>query len=199
MNLSNVVDINVIAWEERARFNIWQGLCKTWIFIILKPLEFFAKVSSYKGRKYPLFFGMSVLGVSLAWYLIISLSFVVNTGIRKQELASAVFFIVLFFPVLYTVLSYSFSGLLHSAIGLLQGKRDFNRTFRIVNYSFAAGIFSLLPFVGVFIAIVCYFALVSMGIKNIHNLDLSKALISIICVCMLFSFAAVLLRFLWIS
>jgi len=198
MNLANIVDVNVIAWEERARFNIWEGLYKTWIFIILKPIEFFAKVSSYKDKKHPLVFGMSILGISLFWYLVISLASGIHTTIRKGEFFSGTFFVILFFPLFYLLFSYLFSGILHGIIYFLQGRKNFNHTFRIVNYSWAAGIFSILPFMGTFISSVWYFALMIIGIKHLHRLDWPRAVISAAAACLLFMSAIFMFRLVFI-
>lgn len=202
MHASNAADIKVIPREERGRLDIWQGLYKSWVFIITKPYEFFSKVPSYKERRLPLLFGMFASGASLIWHLIISLTVGSDAMIRelskmgiavgRQELFSSTFFIILFFPLFYIAVSYLVSGFLHAITRFLQGEGSFDSTFRVVNYGWAVSVFSILPFLGAFISSAWYFALIAIGMKIVHRLNWPKTITVVLGACVLFMFTGIL-------
>ncbi|HEY2989090.1 MAG TPA: YIP1 family protein [Candidatus Binatia bacterium] len=141
-----------------------KGFLTVWKRIITDPQGFYAEMPAGGGFDKPLIF----LGVCAAVYLVLRI-LVADTMI----LATVSFFLVVLAYVLGPGI------LMLVAQTLFQGDGDYEGTVRVCAYAGACLVLAWLPYLGV-LAFVYAFYLIFLGTGKIHNLDPTKATLTVL-------------------
>lgn len=141
-----------------------KGFLRLWKKIVTDPHAFYREMPPSGGLDKPLFF----LGICGAIYLLLRI-IVAETMI----LATLSFFLVVLAYVLGPGI------LMLVAQTLFQGEGDFEGTMRVCAYAGACLVFAWLPYLGV-LAFIYAFYLIFVGTERIHNLDSTKAALTVL-------------------
>ncbi len=173
---------------------------------VTSPKEAFAQTLRQGDYASPLIFALIVgwIGVALGqiWGLIFHSSmfsmmpgeFGDQFGMMMATSIGGFVMNVVLAPVIVVIALFIWSGLLHLCLmlvgGLARSTSGFEGTFRTVSYSSVAQLASLVPIVGVLIALIWSIVLVVLGFTDIHRTTQGKALaaavipIVLCCVCL---------------
>ncbi|WP_197282190.1 Yip1 family protein [Dethiosulfatarculus sandiegensis] len=136
----NSNEAGLLPWEKE-QGTVWDRLWQTWQLVMFKPALAFGPLSYFDWRL-PLAFAAIV---TLA-QMVISLLFSGMGGGFSYSLTSIIFRSLFLLAVGLPILS----GLLMFFLGLFGAKTTFSPIFRLVCYSNAASILTLIPVVGPF-------------------------------------------------
>lgn len=164
-------------WENRSRLGLWQGIYQTFRSVLFSPAAFFSTLELHGGIREPLAFGIlsGSLGTmsGLFWQFLIfsAVLFTFSGPLLGRIGVHLVFLMVLVsIPVFAALSLFISSGILHPALRLVgSGKNGFEATFRVVSYSHAAGIWSVIPFVGGGMAGVWQLVVQVIGLREAHE------------------------------
>lgn len=165
---------------------------------ILHPKQFFAKIISGKSRWRPLLFGLALGGTgfvaSFIWSQILPDPFeqfaesAFTESLAETSSVSSLVTapVILFFSIV--LLSLYFQAVLKV---FKKSRASFVMMFRIICYSEAASLFMVIPFIGDLLSVVFGIYLTLTGIKVVHSISRTRALL-------MFSAAPVLLSILFL-
>jgi len=141
--------------------------------VLFKPAEFFKKVSTEKGIKDALIF------FAIVWLISMILSALI-ASMALGALGTA--FSIATLPMQYVM---GFVGLLIATVFLfiftkiLGGTGNFEQTLRVGCYVAVTGLVSWIPIIG-FVGMIWGIVLTVIGIQEIHQLTLLKAIIAVV-------------------
>jgi len=145
-----------IPWERRAQLGLWKGLTRTMRGVLFSPKRTFSSMPVTGGWREPLAFGLLVgsLGSMFTFFW----EFMAESiGILKPlwgvstSMSSPLVFLILMFlsPLFVTVYLLISSVIIHVLLLLVRGGTNgFGATFRVVSYSQATAVWSVIPFLG---------------------------------------------------
>jgi hypothetical protein len=184
-------------WERRAEVGFFTALVDTTLQVLSRPREFFRRMSASGGMGGPLAYAVLVGYVGLVATAVYDAIFeallgsesLVGSGAQDfglgPEFDRALALVeggpglliqILLGPFLLAAGVFIAAGLNHLALMLLGGaRRGFEATFRVVAYSKAASIVSLVPLCGPFVAIVWSAVASIVGLQVVHDTTLGKA------------------------
>jgi hypothetical protein len=191
-------------WERRERYGFLNGLYLTVKDVLLIPHKFFHRMPTRVGLAQPLFFAI-VLGSVLTFFLWMwslagsSLELFFAEDIRDVlEGPFQMFMMFLFSPLLIPIFVFSNAAMMHLVLVMTGGRNlGFEATFRVVSYSLAAGVLTLVPLCGGAAWVVWSLMINIFGLYSIHEIDPWRAVVAVIgpmLVCMsVFSLGAILM------
>jgi hypothetical protein len=185
------------AWEDKSIF-FYERFWLTWRDIIFHPYEFFDKLPrsadktsaltfSYLSFAHILFFGVILFYTS-------SLSSL--PGLITETLG--LIGLTALWLVVPPVLVFGNAAVIHVGIRLLSEKREFHQTVRIVGYSSATQVLSVIPMMGIPIisklssipAAILHLFIVISGVKRVHRLSTGQAILAVLVTPFLFGLTA---------
>ena len=174
-------------WEDRDRYGFINGLYQTVRDVLLLPGRFFARMPTGVGLLQPLFFAI-VLGATGAffdwmWTLVVAPFELMVATDAMEAMKPPVTFGALFIlsPLLVTAFLFAIAALTHACLTLVSGNRlGFEATFRVVAYSQAVSILSLLPLCGNVIGSLWGLAIMVIGLYRIHDTDPWRAVVAVL-------------------
>ncbi len=174
-------------WERRDRFGFLNGLYLTIKDVLLSPQSFFQRMPSQLGLTQPLMFAI-VLGVIttfFGWMYSItgsSLKMLISddfSELLEGPLLSFGMFVLS--PFLVVVFLYLQAAITHGMLVLLGGnKLGFEASFRVIAYSEATSIVTLIPFCGSGIGVVWGLVVTIIGLYSVHEIDPWKAVAAVL-------------------
>jgi hypothetical protein len=174
-------------WERRLELGLWQGIYQTFVSVLFSPARFFREMSSGKGIKEPMAFGL-LLG-SLGYMLSFFWEFLLVSGAIKslssdifsQVPLNQLFMIAMFLsPILAILNMFITAAVIHvSMLAFNSGKGRFEGTFRVIAFGQATKVLSIVPFLGVITGWVWNIAVVVNGLKEIHKTSNFKAIAAV--------------------
>jgi hypothetical protein len=174
-------------WEQRDELGLWQGIYQTFVSVLFSPARFFRGMTSGKGIKEPMAFGL-LLG-SLGYMLSFFWEFLLVSGAIKS-LSSDIFshipinqlFVIAMFlsPLLAILNMFITAAIVHVLmLAFNSGKGGFKGTFRVIAFGQATKVLSIIPFLGVITGWVWNVAVVVNGLKEIHKTSNFKAIAAV--------------------
>jgi predicted Zn finger-like uncharacterized protein len=173
-------------WETRVQVGLWPGIKQTVKSVILSPRSMFSTMAISGGWREPLAFGLLVGSISSMvssfWDFTIATS-----GLFKPlwggwtALRSPVIFLSFMFlsPLLVAIDLFISSLLIHALLLLVRGGRNgFEATFRVVAYSQATKLWSIMPFIGSAIAWVWRIIVQIVGLKEAHEIGYVRIIVA---------------------
>lgn len=160
--------------EENSNQSYFVKWFEVWKAVVANPVQFFANMPKSGGLKEPLIFALVLL-------CILSLLTVVS-GIffgQFNQVGPMGAFVPVFVIVFGIFWLFVMSGILHLFVMMVGGKNGFEATFRVMAYVKAIDVFTAIPY-GSFVVGIWAIALLYIGIKAAHELDMPKALIAVL-------------------
>jgi hypothetical protein len=173
-------------WERRLELGLWRGIKQTLKSVVFSPTNMFCAMPVRGGWREPLAFGLLVGSISSMldsfWKFMISTSGLINPlGSLSTSLSSPVIFLSLIFlsPLLVILDLFISSLLIHLLLLLVGGaKNGSEATFRVVAYSEATGVWSIIPFIGGLIGWVWKTIVLIIGLKEAHEISYSRIVVA---------------------
>ena len=174
-------------WERRSELGLWEGIKQTLKTVIFSPGNMFSAMPVRGGWKEPLAFGLLVgsIGsmVAVFWDFMIATSGLLNPFSRLSTLLSSpVIFLSFIFlsPLLVTINLFISSSIIHLLLLLVRGgKNGFEATFRVVAYSQATKVWSIIPLIGGPIGWVWKTIVQIIGLKEAHEISYLRIVVAI--------------------
>ena len=164
-------------WENRSELGLWQGIFQTLKAVLFYPETLFRSLTFNGGIREPLAFGLLVCSIGSMFgffWQFLTLSEGVSSILQSVfgQVAVGLFFfiIILIVPIFVILFLFVYSGILHILLLIVRGgKNGYEATFRVVFYSQAAQVWSLIPFVGGFIGGIWQLIIQIIGLRVIHE------------------------------
>jgi len=173
-------------WERRLQLGLWKGIKQTIKSVLFSPKHMFSAMPVKGGWREPLAFGLLVGSISsmfsFFWEFLIA-----NSGLLKPfggvsiSLSSPIIFLILIFlsPILVGISVFISSLIIHLLLLLVRaGNNRFEATFRVVAYSQATRIWSLLPLIGSPIGWVWRSIIQIIGLKEAHETSYLRIIVA---------------------
>jgi len=183
----------VSPWENRSELGVWNGIYQTFKAVLFSPENLFSNMTYQGGIKEPMAFGLLLgsIGTMLGFFwsfLIMSRSLlpIINSLLPQFQISRsfiiAIFmFIMVISPFLVAINIFITSGILHLLLLIFgAGKNKFEATFRVVSYSHATQVWSLVPFIGALIKWFWQLIVNIIGIREIHETSYLRAIIVVL-------------------
>jgi hypothetical protein len=209
-----------VEWEDRRKSGFFVALWRTWRDSVFYPDSFYGRLPFSGGLGNPLLYALIIGWVSYTIYEIIQwlfsgmmMGFLTNVIddpeiLDKLGIVGGVTFLNLIFsvimaPFIIAALLFIVSGIYH-LLGLIFGwtNRNFEATFRAVNYSVGPYLFVIAPLCGVFVGPIWALVLAIIGIKHMQQTTAGKASVIallplILCCCLIAILAMVFGAAIW--
>jgi hypothetical protein len=173
-------------WEKRSELGIWKGIYQTIKAVLFSPEKMFRGLTVNGGYGEPTAFGLLVgsLGkmFGLFWLFLLmagseSLSDIPFSG--QYTLGLIFLGVIAMTPVLVYLGILINSALLHVLLLLVGGvKNGFEATFRVVCYSQATHLLSLIPIMGGWIDGIWKLVVQIIGVREIHETSYGRVIIA---------------------
>ena len=168
---------NAAPWENRSELGLWQGIYKTFKAVLFSPEIFFRSLAFNAGIVEPLAFGTLVGSIgsmfSLFWQLLMWSGLVLTYGesmFGQFTIGVILLIIMVIIPVLWVTWIFVSSGITHLLLLIVRGgENGYEATLRVVSYSQATQIWSLIPFVGGTIGWIWQLVVQIIGLRHIHR------------------------------
>jgi hypothetical protein len=176
-------------WEERERYGILNALVQTIRLVLVAPRQLFSRMPVGMGVRDPLLFAvvLAVLGAMLDWMWARAGS---NLPILlpphwqqvvRGPYASALDFLLS--PLYAVILVYARAGICHGVLIVLGGNRlGFEATLRVVAYTRATRLLSMVPFCGYLVGTIWELAVTIIGLARIHGGAPWKSVLAVLAV-----------------
>ncbi len=173
----------VSPWESGEGF-FWAYI-RTTKEALFSPTQFFRKVSAGEGYWSPLIYGViaGLIGVGISmlyqWFLF--------AGFLPPQIHALIpynlilFFSLIIIPFMIAISMFIGSAITHLCLTIVGGnKKGFQTTFRAIAYSFCAHLFDMIPFIGSFIGSVYMIILITIGVREGHQISTGKAALAVL-------------------
>ena len=173
-------------WENRLHLGLWKGVKQTITSVLFSPHNMFATMPVKAGLREPLAFGLLVGSISsmcaFFWEFLIAHGDLLKSfgGFSISVSAPIIFLILIFLSPLLVSISIVISSLIIHLLLLLVGAANnrFEATFRIVAYSQATRIWSIIPFIGSPIGWVWRGIVQIIGLKEAHETSYVRIIVA---------------------
>jgi len=173
-------------WERRIELGLWIGIKQTIKSILFSPKHMFSSMSAKDGWREPLAFGLLVGSISsmcaFFWeFLIAHGGFLRPFGSFSHSLSSPIIFLIfIFLSPLFVGMSILISSLIiHFLLVLVKaGNNRFETTLRVIAYSQATRIWSMIPFIGSMIGWIWRSIVQIIGLKEAHETSYVRIIVA---------------------
>jgi len=164
-------------WERRSQLGLWQSLYRTFKAVLFAPRELFRTLTFRSGLREPLAFGLLAGSVTtmvgIFWQFLVLAGGMATFGpsMLGQKGLGMVFIVILVTVPLWVALGILiYSGIVHIMLLIVRGGRNgFEATFRVVSFSQAAQIWSLVPLLGGLVGALWQVIVQVIGLREIHE------------------------------
>ena len=175
-------------WERRLQLGLWKGIKQTIRSTIFSPKKIFSYMPVRAGLREPLAFGLLIGSISsmfsFFWEFMIATSGFLKPleGISISFGLPIIFLSLIFLsPLLVTIDIFISSFIIHLLLLLVKGgKNRFEATFRVVAYSQATKVWSILPFVGSPIGWIWRAIVQIIGLREIHETSYLRVILAFV-------------------
>ncbi len=177
---------NGAPWENRSELGLWQGIYRTFKEVLFSPETFFRSLTFKAGIVEPLAFGTLVgsLGsmFGLFWQLLMWSGLVLTYGesiFGQFSIGVILLIIMVIIPVLWVAWIFVSSGITHLLLLIVRGgENGYEATLRVVSYSQATQVWSLIPFVGGTIGWIWQLVVQIIGLRHIHRMSYLRIIVA---------------------
>lgn len=177
-----------VAWEER-RGSLIGDLWTTSKEVLFSPSRFFDRMPTGAGKKGPLAYGVVIGTVGLAFSIFWQAAFTFlgmgfglgdEAGLPITLVLAILLGVLAVSPILVLIGIYIIAAVEHFFLWLVRGGRSgFEATFRVICYTSAANLWSIVPFLGGFISGIWSIVLIIVGLKRAHRIGLFRVILAI--------------------
>jgi predicted Zn finger-like uncharacterized protein len=173
-------------WERRLELGLWKGIKQTIKSVLFSPKHMFSSMPVKDGWREPLAFGLLVGSISsmcaFFWeFLIAHSGFLRPFGSFSNSLSSPIIFLIFIFlsPLLVSISIFISSLIIHFLLLLVRaGNNRFEATLRVMAYSQATRIWSILPFIGSLIGWIWRSIVQIIGLKEAHETSYLRIIVA---------------------
>jgi predicted Zn finger-like uncharacterized protein len=173
-------------WERRLELGLWKGIKQTIKSVLFSPKHMFSAMPVKDGWREPLAFGLLVGSISsmcaFFWeFLIAHSGFLRPFGGFSHSLSSPIIFLIFIFlsPLLVSISIFISSLIIHFLLLLVRaGNNRFEATLRVMAYSQATRIWSILPFIGSLIGWIWRSIVQIIGLKEAHETSYLRIIVA---------------------
>ncbi len=175
-------------WERRSQLGLWPSIKQTLSSFMFSPKRSYEAMAVGGGLREPLAFGLLAGSIgemfTFFWqFVIASRGGVIASGGLPLVVSSPLFFLLLILlaPVLTAISLFVWSFILHVLLFVVRGnKNGFEATFRVMAYSQAAQVWSVIPFVGGPIGWCWRVVIQVIGLKEAHRISYGKVFVALL-------------------
>ena len=179
-----------VPWEQLDKYGFFPGIFKTIHKVLFSPSAFFRHMALGDGLVRPLVFYLLISEVqALAqffWQMAGILSvpemsgrFGGMVGVGMTGVGSLL--ILIFYPIILAIMLFLISGINHFCLSALKASsRGFEGTFRVLSYSSAPMICSIVPIIGPLAGAIWTFICTILGFKNMHRTTIPKVILAML-------------------
>lgn len=173
-------------WENRSELGLWQGIYKTFKAVLFSPEIFFKSLNFNVGILEPLAFGTLVGSIGsmfgLFWQLLMWSGLVLTYGesiFGQFTIGVTLLIIMVIIPILWVAWIFVSSGITHLLLLIVRGgENGYEATLRVVSYSQATQVWSLIPFVGGTIGWIWQLVVQVIGLRHIHRTSYLRVIVA---------------------
>jgi predicted Zn finger-like uncharacterized protein len=173
-------------WERRSQLGLWASIKRTLGSVMFSPKRAFSTMPVRGGLREPLAFGLLVGSISIMFgffwdFLIAHSGFVKPWGGFPISLSSPLLFLFFIFlaPLLEAINILVTSLIIHLLLLLVgAGTNKFEATFRVVAYSQATRVWSIIPVIGSPIGWVWRSIVQIIGLKEAHDTSYGRIVVA---------------------
>jgi hypothetical protein len=173
-------------WEKRSDLGIWKGIYQTTKAVLFSPEKMFRGLTVNGGYGEPTAFGLLVgslgrmFGLFWLFLLMAGSRFLSDIPVSGHYTLGFIFLgVITITPFLVCLNIFINSALLHILLLLVGGaKNGFEATFRVVCYSQAAHLLSLIPIMGGWIDGIWKLVVQIIGVREIHETSYGRVIIA---------------------
>jgi hypothetical protein len=177
---------NGAPWENRSELGLWQGIYKTFKAVLFSPEIFFRTLTFKAGIVEPLAFGTLVGSIGsmfgLFWQLLMWSGLVLTYGesiFGQFTIGVILLIIMVIIPILWVAWIFVSSGITHLLLLIVRGgENGYEATLRVVSYSQATQVWSLIPFVGGTIGWIWQLVVQVIGLRHIHRTSYLRVIVA---------------------
>ena len=177
---------NGAPWENRSELGLWQGIYKTFKAVLFSPETFFRTLTFKAGIVEPLAFGTLVGSIGsmfgLFWQLLMWSGLVLTYGesiFGQFTIGVILLIIMVIIPILWVAWIFVSSGITHLLLLIVRGgENGYEATLRVVSYSQATQVWSLIPFVGGTIGWIWQLVVQIIGLRHIHRTSYLRVIVA---------------------
>ncbi len=177
---------NGAPWENRSKLGLWQGIYKTFKAVLFSPETFFRSLTFEAGVIEPLAFGTMVGSIGsmfgLFWQLLMWSGLVLTYGesiFGQFTIGVLLLIIMVIIPVLWVAWIFVSSGIMHLLLLVVRGgENGYEATLRVVSYSQATQVWSLIPFIGGTIGWIWQLVVQIIGLRHIHRMSYLRVIVA---------------------
>jgi len=189
-----------LPWERREELGPGVAVLRTIRQVVFSPASAFADMKLEGGWGESLAFAVLVgsvcLWVAQAWDMLARSLLVGMPGFDMQEIAAAnaaEIWFALMAPFLVLISTFFGAAIVHLLLVMFGGApRPYETTFRVLCYSWAVGVFNLLPFCGIFVGAVWRIVVQVIGIREAQGVPTGRAAAAVLVPVILACFCLVL-------
>jgi hypothetical protein len=175
-------------WEKRSELGLWQAIYQTFKTVLFSPEALFRALTFRGGITEPLAFGVLVGSVGtmfgLFWQFLVWSGFMLFSmePIFGQLTFGLIYLSILVVTPIFWILWIFFSGtVIHLLLLVVRGGQNgYEGTLRVVSYSQAAQIWSLIPFAGGLVGWIWQLVIQIIGLRQVHETSYARVIIALL-------------------
>jgi hypothetical protein len=173
-------------WEDRGNRGLWRGIYQTLKAVLFSPEDLFRTCRFEEGVREPLAYGL-LLGsvgamIGLFWQFLMlagGIAALEEPAIGRLAMGAVFLIVLVFVPLFVLVSMFLYGGILHLFLLLVRGgNQGFKATFRVVAYSQATQVWTLIPFLGGWVAGIWQLVVQIIGLREIHETSYGRVIVA---------------------
>ena len=176
-NVGNGADQKTIPWEQNEKPGFFSRIFDTFSQVLFSPHKLFGDMTIERGYgesvAFGLLFGSLGMMLSLFWQFLIIPDRFIQIGkflFGHYNLSTVYFSLIILTPIFVMLQLLLIALILHWCLLIFSGgKNGFEGTFRVISYSQAIQVLSLIPLVGGFVGFFWQLIVQIVGLKEVHK------------------------------
>jgi predicted Zn finger-like uncharacterized protein len=173
-------------WERRTQLGLWHGVKQTIKGVLFSPQNMFSTMPVRGGWREPLAFGLLVGSIgsmfTFFWeFLVASIGFLKPLwGVSPSISSPLVFLLFIFLSPLFVTFNLFISSIIIHVLLLLVrgGKNGYEATFRVLAYSQATRVWSIIPILGGAVGWVWRSIVYIIGLKEAQETSYGRVILA---------------------
>jgi len=166
-------------WERRDELGILRAVSQTFKSVLFSPVNFFKGMPQGEGIGEPFAFGLltgslgTMFGLFWQFLLVPDRVLSLSSTLSDRFEMNLLFLVILVVSPVFIILNmFITGGLIHLCLLIVRGGRSgFEGTFRVIAFSQATQILSLVPFIGSLTSLIWRFIIIVIGLRETHRIS----------------------------